>query len=68
MDAAERVEVVCREETNRVDPHFVADILWVLSDPLDDDFGRTVEPSLVLHSIGDRGLTRDGFFVRRLTV
>ena len=35
---------------------------------LEDDFGRTVEASLVLHSFGDPGLTRDGFFVHRLTV
>ena len=40
----------------------------VLSDPLDDDFGRTVESSLDLHTVGDRGLSRGGSFVRRLTV
>ena len=36
--------------------------------PLDDDFGRTVESSLVLHVVGDQGLSRGGTVVRRLTV
>ena len=27
----------------------------MLSDPLNDDFGRTVDSSLVLHAVGDRG-------------
>ena len=39
-----------------------------MSDPLDDDFGRTAESSLDLHTVGDRGLSRGGSFVRRLTV
>ena len=38
--------------------------LWVLSDPLDDDFEQTVEASSVLPAIGHRGLSRGGFFVR----
>ena len=42
--------------------------LWVLSDPLDDDFGQTVEASSVLHAIGDRGLSRGGSFVRLFPV
>ena len=40
------------------------DTLWVLSDPLDDDFGQTVEASSVLRAIGDRGLSRGGSSVR----
>ena len=44
-----------------------ADTFWVLSDPLGDDFGRTVASS-VLHAVGDRGLSRGGSFVRRLPV
>ena len=45
-----------------------ADILSVLSDPLDDDCRRTLESSLVLHTVGARGLSRGGSFVRRLPV
>ena len=43
-------------------------VLLLLSDPLDDDFGRTVGSSLVLRVVGDRGLSRGGSFVRRVTV
>ena len=38
--------------------------LWVLSDPLDDDFGQTVEASVAC----DRGLSRGGPFVRHFPV
>ena len=41
------------------------DTLWVLSDPLDEDFGRTVEASSVLHAIGDSGLSRGGWWFFR---
>ena len=55
------------EATDQVEPHNTAGTLWVLSDPLDDDFRRTVESSLVLHIVGGRGLSRGGSFVRHLT-
>ena len=66
---AEEVGVaVVRDVTDQVELPFGAAALWVLSDPLDDDCGRTVESSLVVHAIGDRGLSRGGSFVRRLPV
>ena len=43
VELAEEVGVAAsRGETDRVEFPHSADTLWVLSDPLDDDFGRTV--------------------------
>ena len=45
VELAEEVGVAAsRGETDQVELPHGADTLWVLSDPLDDDFGRTVEP------------------------
>ena len=70
--ATDRVETagevgvaVRREETDRMEPQCTADTLWVLSDLLDEDFGRTVEASSVLHAIGDSGLSRGGWWFFR---
>ena len=68
-ELAEEVGVdATRGETDQVECPHGADTLWVLSNPLDDDFGRIVEASLLLHAVGDRGLIRGGSFVRRLPV
>ena len=51
---------VTHDETAKAEFPDSPDTLWVLSDPLDDDFGQTVESSSVLHAIGDRGLSLGG--------
>ena len=64
VETAEEVEIVMRrEETDRKKSRFSADALRTLSDPL-----GTVESSMVLRIVGERGLSRGGSFVRRLTV
>ena len=59
---------VSHDETAQVEIPDGPDTLWVLSDPLEDDFKQTVEASSVLHAIGDRRLSRGGSFVRLLPV
>ena len=56
------------DETAQVETPDSPDTLWVLGDPLDDDFGQTVEASSDLHAIGDRRLSRGGSFVRLLSI
>ena len=58
---------VSHDETAQVETPDSPDTLWVLGDPLDDDFGQTVEASSDLHAIGDRRLSRGGSFVRLLS-
>ena len=40
-DACSATSLVVRDETHRVELPYSADTLWVMSDPFNDDFGRT---------------------------